>query len=148
MINKNNLFFRKEKNVMKRILILFLCVVLCCTIFVGCGTDKTDANTNIEETVDYSSYPFVGSSWSRDGEHDSETIRFNADGTFGYSCGCGNPVNDSDVCEGYTYDDETKTIALICLEEIEGMVTEIKVVACSETELQLDFNGDIRIFTK
>ena len=87
-------------------------------------------------------------SWTRDAENDTETIRFGEDGSFSYSCGCGNPVNDSDLCEGYTYDDETKTITLECIETTDEMVTVIKIVKCDENELQLDFDGEIRTFTK
>jgi hypothetical protein len=89
---------------------------------------------------------FVNTSWTRDAEHDIETLRFGADGKFTYYCACGNPVNDSDLCEGYTYDDSTKTITLNCIETTDEMVTTIKIVKCDENSLQLDFNGEIRIF--
>ena len=69
-----------------------------------------------------------------------------ADGKFTYYCACGNPVNDSDLCEGYTYDDSTKTITLNCIETTDEMVTTIKIVKCDGNSLQLDFNGEIRIF--
>ena len=65
-----------------------------------------------------------------------------------YYCSCGNSVNDSDLCEGYRYDDETKTITLICLEETDEMVTKIKVVKYDENELHLDFDGEIRVFVR
>ncbi len=64
------------------------------------------------------------------------------------ACACGNPVNDSDLCEGYTYDEKTKTITLDCIEITDEMVTKIKVVKCDENSLELDFDGDIRIFEK
>ena len=98
--------------------------------------------------LDYSKYPFVNISWTRDAEHDTETIRFGADGKFTYYCGCGNPVNDSDLCEGYTYDDTTKIIELDCIETTDEMVTTIKIVKCDENSLHLDFNGEIRVFEK
>ena len=81
-------------------------------------------------------------------ENDIETIFFGADGTFRYYCSCGNPVNDSDLCEGYTYDDSTKTITLNCIETTDEMVTTIKIVKCDESSLHLDFDGETRIFTK
>ena len=71
-----------------------------------------------------------------------------SDGSFTYSCGCGNPVNDSDLCDGYTYDDATKTITLKCTEKTDEMITSIKIVKCDENTLQLDFNGEIRTFVK
>ena len=90
----------------------------------------------------------MNTSWTRDAEHDTETIRFGEDGSFAYYCACGNAVNDSDLCEGYTYDDSTKTITLNCIETTDEMVTTIKVVKCDENTLQLDFNGEIRVFEK
>ena len=75
-------------------------------------------------------------------------IRFGADGKFTYYCACGNPVNNSDLCEGYTYDDSTKTISLNCIETTDEMVTTIKIVKCDENSLHLDFDGEIRIFEK
>ena len=87
-------------------------------------------------------------SWTRDSGHDEETIRFNEDGSFSYSCACGNPVNDADLCENYTYDEKTKEITLDCFETTEDTITTIKVISVSETNLELDFNGEIRKFTK
>lgn len=87
-------------------------------------------------------------SWTRNAEHDTETIRFGEDGSFSYFCSCGNPVNDSDLCDGYTYDDATKTITLDCIETTDEMFTIIKIVKCDENSLHLDFNGEIRIFEK
>ena len=69
-------------------------------------------------------------------------------GSFRYYCACGNPVNDSDVCESYDYDPATGMITLNCFDEIEGMVTEIKVISCDGSTLVLEFAGDIRTFTK
>ena len=39
-----------------------------------------------------------------------------------------------------------KTITLNCIETTDEMVTTIKIVKCDENSLQLDFNGEIRIF--
>ena len=129
---------------MKKWLSLTTLVLVCTILIVGCGKSKTNEDSN----VDYSKYSFVNTSWTRDAEHDTETIRFNKDGSFVYYCGCGNPVNDSDLCEGYTYDDKTKTITFNCIETTDEMITEIKVVKCDENSLHLDFNGEIRIFEK
>ncbi len=124
---------------MKKYISLLAMVLVCALLFVGCSNNKE---------VDYSEYSFVNTSWTRDAENDAETIRFGADGSFTYSCACGDPVNDSDLCEGYTYDDTTKTITLDCLENTDEMITEIKIVKCEENELHLDFDGDVRVFTK
>ena len=129
---------------MKKFVYLIALFLITTIIFIGCSD-----NMKVEEqNVDYSQYSFVNTSWTRDAEHDTETIRFGKDGHFVYYCGCGNPVNDSDMCESYTYDDATKTITLNCFETTEEMVTTIKVVECNENSLQLDFDGEIRIFEK
>jgi hypothetical protein len=129
---------------MKKIISLFLAVLMLGVMLAGCAEPETEMETG----ADYGEYPFVNVSWTRDAEHDEETIRFGVDGSFTYYCACGNPVNDSDACEGYVYDDETKTITLNCFETIEGMITVIKIVKCEENELHLDFGGELRVFTK
>ena len=129
---------------MKKCIYLIALLLISTILFVGCSDNKKPEN----QSVDYSQYSFVNTSWTRDAEHDTETIRFGKDGKFNYYCACGNPVNDSDLCEGYTYDDVTKTIMLNCIETTEEMVTTIKIIKCDEHCLQLDFNGKIRTFEK
>ena len=129
---------------MKKYISLLALILICAILFVGCSGNK---NTD-DSSIDYSKYSFVNVSWTREAEHDTETIRFGEDGSFSYSCGCGNPVNDSDLCEGYTYDDATKTITLNCIESTDEMITTIKIVKCDESSLHLDFDGEIRIFKK
>lgn len=121
----------------KTCLILVVLITVFTLVFAGC-----------KDKVDYSQYSFTDVTWTRQGEHDEETIRFGSDGSFDYSCACGNPVNDADVCEGYTYDDETKTITLTCIEEIEGMITTITVEKYDDTSLHLKFGDETRVFTK
>ena len=128
---------------MKKSVCLLVLVMVCAMLFVGCKKEEKK-----DEPVDYSQYSFTDTTWTRDAEQDIETIRFGSDGSHTYYCACGNPVNDSDLCEGYKYDDATKTITLDCLEETDEMVTVIKVVKYDENELHLDFDGEIRIFLK
>lgn len=129
---------------MKKLVCLVALILLSSILFMGCGNDKKTE----DEIVDYSKYSFVDTSWTRDAENDTETIRFGADGRFTYYCACGNSVNDSDLCEGYRYDDATKTITLNCIETTDEMVTTIKIIKCDENSLHLDFDGETRIFTK
>ena len=129
---------------MKKIIYLIALFLITTILFAGCNDNNKPENQNL----DYSQYLFVNTSWIRDAEHDTETIRFGADGKFTYYCACGNPVNNSDLCEGYTYDDSTKTISLNCIETTDEMVTTIKILKCDESSLQLDFDGETRIFTK
>jgi len=119
-------------------------VLLCVILLVGCSQGEKTENLN----ADYSEYPFVNETWVREAEHDSETLRFNGGGHFVYYCSCGNPVNDSDLCKGYVYDDATKTITLNCYETTDEMVTTIKILKCDENSLHLDFDGETRIFEK
>ena len=124
----------------KRFLVLCTCFALLCSM-IGCGPAQ---DTN----ADYSGYAFADVAWTREGDCDIETLRFKADGSFQYSCACGNPVNDADVVESYSYDEKTKTFTLNCLEELEGMVTEIVLVSCDGETLELDFDGEVRSFVK
>lgn len=129
---------------MKKYFSIIILAILCGVLFVGCmGNDKQS-----DASVDYSSYAFTSGSWTRKATNDIETIRFGADGSFSYYCACGNPVNDSDLCEGYIYDDETKTITLNCVEVTDEMVTVIKIEKCDDKELHLNFDGETRIFTR
>lgn len=124
--------------------------LLCCLIvllLVGCKSGaKKDSAENGSDDVDYSVYNFAEVQWTRDGECDIENLCFLANGEFRYSCACGNPVNDSDVVESYSYDDETKIFTLICCEEVEDMITNIQLISCDGEKLELDFNGEVRVF--
>ena len=111
--------------------IILLMVCLC--FLAGCEKEKAG---------------FMDISWTRETEVDTETIFFGSDGSFHYSCGCGNPVNDADLCEGYTYDEKNGSITLECIEITEKMVTEIEVVSFDEDTLELGFDGEIRKFKK
>lgn len=129
---------------MKKYFSILILVILCGVLSVGCmGNDKQS-----DVSVDYSNYAFTSGSWTRTATNDIETIRFGADGSFTYYCACGNPVNDSDLCEGYIYNDETKTITLNCVEVTDEMVTVIKIEKCDDKELHLNFDGETRIFTR
>ena len=101
-----------------------------------------------KKEIDYSEYSFANVTWTRENNHDRETIKFKSDGSFSYYCACGNPVNDADLCEHYTYNDETKEIKLECFETTEEMITNIKIINSTESILELDFNGEIRKFEK
>ena len=125
---------------MKKTVIILMLVV---GLLVGCGTEKEKTKEK-----DYSEYLFTDVTWTRDGGDDIETIKFKSDKSFSYYCACGNPVNDSDLCETYTYNEETKEIKLDCFETTEETVTNIKIVEVSEDTLELDFNGEIRKFEK
>ena len=121
---------------MKKCMMLLVLVGL---LLTGCGA---------KQEVDYSAYPFTDVVWTRDSGHDLETIIFDADGGFRYYCACGNPVNDSDLCEGYTYDEQTDEIKLDCVETTEEMITTVKIVEMSEDTLKLDFGGEERVFER
>lgn len=146
---ENSKFEEKEDFTMKKK--HFMLMVLACvmTFFLaGCAPEAEVANTenqNSNNEVDFSMYDFAEVKWIRNTECD-ETLCFLANGEFRYSCACGNPVNDADAVESYSYDDTTKTFTLNCYEELEDMITEIKLISCDETKLELDFGGEIRVF--
>ena len=125
---------------MKKYFIILMFLVL---LLTGCGDSKEKT-----QKKDYSEYSFTDVSWTRDAGNDIETIVFKSDGKFTYYCSCGNPVNDSDLCESYTYNEDTKEITLDYIEETEEAVTTIKIVKETETTLELDFDGEIRKFEK
>ena len=111
------------------------------------GLSVSDNKANYtDEKIDYSEYSFTDTIWTRSAEHDIETIIFSSDGSFTYYCACGNPVNDSDLNEGYTYDDETKTITIKYIETTEETVSTIKIEACDDKSIKLNFDGEIREF--
>ena len=121
---------------MKKNIIILLLIGLFLT---GCSYEKEK---------NYSEYLFSDVVWTRDGGNDIETLVFGSDGSFRYYCACGNPVNDSDLCEKYTYNDEIKEIKLDCFETTDETITNIKIVKMTENILELDFNGEIRKFEK
>ena len=125
---------------MKKSIIILILVVMFLT---GCG----NAKEKIQEK-DYSEYLFSDVIWTRDGGNDIETLILKSDGSFSYYCSCGNSVNDSDLCESYIYNDETKEIKFDCFETTDEMITTIKVINITDTILELDFNGEIRKFKK
>ena len=130
-----------KKNII--IIIFIFIIIFVVMLLAGCGNTKEKVYKK-----DYSEYSFTDVSWTRDGGNDIETLKFKSDGSFSYYCSCGNPVNDSDLCESYSYNDETKEITFECFETTEETVTSIKIVNSTEDSLELDFDGEIRKFEK
>lgn len=126
-------------------------VMIITVLIVAVGSVFINLKYNEDETKDNLSndkLEFVNIRWTRTDDSDTEFLGFSEDGSYYYYCACGNPVNDSDVCETYTYDAKNKIINLKCLEQFNGTITKIKVVSYEEDELVLDFNGDIREFVR
>lgn len=125
---------------MKRILSVVVAAILTLTMALsGCGGQAQKTGD------DYSRLDFVGVTWIRDTTCD-ETLRFLSDGGFRYSCACGSPVDDADVVEYFSYDKDTATITLHYPEEMNGGITTIGLVSCDGDKLELDFEGEIRVF--
>lgn len=72
----------------------------------------------------------------------NETISFGEDGQFAYYCACGEPVDDSDLYEKYTYNEDTSTIQLKPKENN----SIIKVLRYEKSRLLLDFTGTVKEF--
>lgn len=88
--------------------------------------------------------PIAGMGWSRE-NGDTEILVFNENGHFTYYCTCGNPVDNADICETYTYNKKTNTITLDC----DGKEDEkIKIVEYDEYKLKLEFESGIREFDR
>ena len=121
---------------MKKVIIVLTLMMLFLT---GCSANQAK---------DYSEYQFTDTVWVRDNAHDVETLILHSDGSFSYSCACGNSVNDTDLCEGYTYDDENKEIKFDYIEQTESSIASIKVIQVSDDILELDVDGEIRAFKK
>ena len=121
--------------ILRQIIVIVMSITI--SIAITSCTDKT---------ANYSKYPFTDISWTRKAEHDVETIRFGSDGSFVYYCACGNPVNDSDLNEGYTYDDKTKTISVKYIETTEETISTIMIEEYSSEGIKLNFDGEVREF--
>lgn len=148
---------------MKKIIVCLLVIFALCFAMVGCQSSQPKATepaatlettapvettAALETTTPVVISSFEGITWTRETCDCVETICFQENGEFRYSCACGNPVNDADLCEGYSYDPETKTISLNFMETTEETVTQIVVKSCDGNTLTLDFAGDLRTFQR
>ena len=148
---------------MKTSVICWLAIFSLCFALVGCQSSQpkttepaatlettapSETTTPLEITAPATILNFEDITWTRDTCDCEETLRYNSDGSCSYSCACGNPVNDADLCEGYSYDPETKTISLNFIETTEETVTQIIVKSCDGNTLVLDFNGKTRTFQR
>ncbi len=128
------------------ILLAVACVLTLCVFLVACSKDDNKDTEKTNEAVNYSDYAFADVNWIRDAEACTETLKLAGNGDFSYSCSCGNPVNDADLIEGYTYDDNSKVITFDAIETTDEMITKVTVVSCDEEKLVLDFDGEKREF--
>lgn len=88
--------------------------------------------------------PIAGMGWSRE-DGDTEILVFSEDGHFTYHCSCGNPVDNADICDTYTYNKKTKTITLKC----DGIEDEkIKLVSYDDKKLVLEFDNGTKEFDR
>lgn len=125
----------------KRIIALF------CILFIGFCLIFTYYKKDASKSAN-GECTFTDITWTRETESDTEYICFSSDGSFSYFCACGDPVNDSDLCTQYTYDEDSKTIHLDATDATPTTITTITLVSCDGNHLKLDFAGDIREFHK
>ena len=127
------------KNNKKTLGIIVIAVILIIIIVILSiiALNKKEQNSSLNATI-------LTKEWSRQTESDTEYISFSEDGKFSYYCACGNPVDDYDLCDTYTYDKETNKITLNC--DSADIIDEIKIIKSTEYELVLDFNGETREF--
>lgn len=117
------------REIKKRFIVVALCSIIT-IVFMGCD-GRYDAE-------------FIGIQWTREADDDTEFLSFSKDGSFSYYCACGNPVNDSDLIESYSYDEEKQMITFRATEPTDSMVTKVTVLEYDDEHLKLDFDGEIR----
>lgn len=123
---------------MKRLLGSLLLISMLGTALSACGGLPEHAS----ETV----CSFMDIKWVLENDSCGEEIYFDSDGDCGYYCGCGEPLNCDDLCEGYSYDEESRTIHLEFSGLAIGATDEICVLHCDGNYLVLDFDGEEHIF--
>lgn len=136
---------------MKKRLVLFL--VVGCLVLTGCKDSQpaaTETTVPVETTVpaETAVCGFLDIEWTRAAADCTETLCFRSNGDCSYSCACGNPVNDNDLCQGYRYEEAAQRIYLDFSEISRDTVTQIAVKSCDGNTLVLDFNGEIRTFQR
>lgn len=99
---------------------------------------------SIPKDVDYSKYDFVGKTWTRTTDADTEFLTFRKNGGFSYYCACGNPVDDADLCEYYTYDGKD-TIYVHCDYDKLKKV-KVDIISHNDNKLKIKFDGEVREF--
>ena len=135
------------KNIFKVLLLLVICVTLSGCLFKR--KVSMSGMTGAIADVDYGRYDyFVGIDWVRVNGNDEEHLKFYSDGRFVYSTLDGKALNNADICTRYYYNETTKTIGLICYEEVSGTVKDIVIKDYNDNSLVLDFSGETRIFNK
>lgn len=135
------------KNIFKVLLLLVICVTLSGCLFKR--KVSMSGMTGAVADVDYGRYDyFVGIDWVRVNGNDEEHLKFYSDGRFVYSTLDGKALNNADICTRYYYNETTKTIRLICYEEVSGTVKDIVIKDYNNNSLVLDFSGETRIFNK
>lgn len=127
----------------KKVLILIIVAIIVITLLII-------VTYNVYKVpVDYKEYDyFTDINWTRTTKFDTEYLRFNSDGTLSYYCACGSPINGADLCDSYQYNEKNKTIKLKCLFKPNSTITKIKIKKYDENSIELDFNGEIRKFTR
>ena len=135
------------KNIFKSLLLVVICITLSGCLFNK--YKKVEVVNGAVNKVDYGMYDyFVGIDWVRENKGIKEELKFYSDGRIRYADSNGNPINNADVCTNFYYNESTKTIGLTCHENASGAVKDIVIKDYTKNTLTLDFNGDIRIFTK
>ena len=88
-----------------------------------------------------------GTSWAHydPASGEGNVMSFHEDGTYSYHCECGEPVGDSDLYENYTYDENTKKIAL---HGVDSSIrdTEMTILESGKGRLLLAQDGNVLEF--
>lgn len=128
---------------MKKKIIIAL-IILVISILIVIGLVSINASKDSKKYNDKLDDYITKVEWSRPGDGDTEFIIFNEKGHFAYYCACGNPIDDYDLCDSYTYDKESKTIKLDCSSS--SISDKIKIIKSTEYKLVLEIDGEKRTF--
>lgn len=119
--------------------IIYICIAIITFIILSIISIEIFKPNSIELSKDICDY-----SWERYTDVDLETIRFGCDNTFSYFYAVGDPVEDSDLCEKYSYDGNV--IKLIC--DGSRYDDKIKIISYDEDKLIILKNDEERTFEK
>lgn len=123
---------------MKKILSIFITIIICLGTLCGCVAPEEPSDKLPAELVD--------KTWLFYDEFSAEhlCLTLGSDNAFSYHCQCGEPVEDSDLYDQYTYDAEKE---IILLSNSTGKeIKEVKVLGYNEYHLLLEIDGETKDF--
>lgn len=104
-------------------------IIICIIFLFGCESNEKEAS--------------IFHAWERSENGYDELLNLNKDGSFSYYWpDAGELIDDSDLCESFTYDEENNLIILNCSDEKRN----IKIVSLKSDKLVLEYQDKQKIF--